>query len=105
MISLYFYGTDNITPGTDEQSLGEAPVAGVRQVNPLTPHEHLEAAPIAPSQSGITAGTKRRGMNVNDQIKLAFLSVWIDFSEAPFGFNISIHKRFKAKDSIENIMK
>ena len=102
MISLYFYGTDNITPGTDEQSLetrdnyhelGEAP------------HEHLEAAPIAPSQSGITAGTKRRGMNINDQIKLAFLSVWIDNSEAPFNFNISIHKRFKAKDSIENIMK
>ena len=44
-------------------------------------------------------------MNVNDQIKLAFLSVWIDNSEAPFNFNISIHKRFKAKDSIENIMK
>ena len=77
MISLYFYGTDNIIPGTDEQSLErrdnyhefrEAPVAGVRQVNP---HKHLEAAPIAPCQSGITAGTKRRGMNVNDQIKLA----------------------------------
>ena len=44
-------------------------------------------------------------MNVNDQIKLAFLSVWIDYSEAPFSFIISIHKRFKAKDSIENIMK
>ena len=111
MISLYFYGTDNITPGTDEQSLErrdnyhelrEAPVAGVRQVNP---HKHLEAAPIAPCQSGITAGTKRRGMNVNDQIKVAFLSVWIDYSEAPFSLNISIRKRFKAKDSIENIMK
>ena len=79
-----------------------APVAGVRQVNP---HKHLEAAPIAPCQSGITAGTKRRGMNVNDQIKVAFLSVWIDYSEAPFSLNISIRKRFKAKDSIENIMK
>ena len=68
-------------------------------------NQPVAGAPIAPHQSDVQARIKKRGMNVDDQIKLAFLSAWIDNSEVPFGFNISEHKSSKAKDSIDKIMK
>ena len=58
-------------------------------------NQPVAGAPIAPHQSDVQARIKKRGMNVDDRCKLAFLSAWIDNSEVPFGFNISQHKSFK----------
>ena len=82
-----------------------APVAVIRNLQPLTPFKQLEQAPSLPSgRSEDTDGSRRRGITVDDTIKLAFLSAWIEWSEAPFGYNISQNKKDKVKPSLENIM-
>ena len=104
-----------ITPGKDERTYLEgqnfrleigAPVAVVRRNLPITPYKQLQQAPSEPSErSEDTSGGRKRGMNCDDTIKLAFLSNWIEYSEEPFGHNISKFKSTKVKLSINNIMK
>ena len=104
-----------ITPGKDERTYLEgqnfrleigAPVAVVRRNLPITPHKQLQQAPSGPSErSKDTSGSRKRGINCDDTIKLAFLSNWIEYSEEPFGHNISRFKSTKVKLSINNIMK
>ena len=103
-----------ITPGKNEQTYLEgqgfrleigAPVAVVRKVLPITPHKQIDVAPSVPSTNTDTeGGKKRRGINIDDNIKLAFLSAWIRCSEVPFAYCLSDHKSSKAKHSIENIL-
>ncbi len=104
-----------ITPGKDERTYLQGqnfrleidtPVSVVRQVLPTTPYKQLAVAPTVPSeQTDTDGGKKKRGLNIDDDIKLAFLSAWIRWSEVPFSFFLSQHKSKKAKDSIENILK
>ena len=104
-----------ITPGKDQRTYlqGENfrleitdPVSVVRQVVPTTPYKQLAAAPSVPSEiSSDTEGNKkRRGLNIDDDIKLAFLTAWIQWSEVPFAYCLSEHKSKKAKRSIEIIL-
>ena len=81
-----------------------APVAVIRNLQPLTPFKQLEQAPSLPSErSEETDGSRRRGITVDDTIKLAFLSAWIEWCEVPFGHNISQNKK-KVKPSLDNIL-
>ena len=75
----------------------------MREVLPLTPYKQLEGAPPPPSESS-DGSKKKRGMNIDDDIKLAFLHAWISWSQVPFAFCISENKT-KARQSIENIIK
>lgn len=82
------------------------PVSVVRQVLPTTPYKQLAAAPSVSSDKTDTEGEKKkRGLNIDDEIKLAFLSAWIQYSEVPFAYCLSEQKGKKAKDSIENIIR
>ena len=104
-----------ITPGKDERTYLQgqnfrleigAPVSVVRQVMPTTPYKELAAAPSVPSEeTDNEGGKKKRGLNIDDEIKLAFLSAWIRYSEVPFAYCLSENKGKKAKNSIENILK
>ena len=104
-----------ITPGKDELTYLEgqnfrleigAPVAVVRRNLPITPYKQLQQAQsVASERSEDTSGARKRGMNCDDTIKLAFLSNWIEYSEEPFGHSISKHKSTTVKLSINNIMK
>ena len=77
----------------------------VRQVVTTTPHKQLAVAPCVPSEKTDTdGGKKRRGLNIDDDIKLAFLEAWIHWSEVPFAHSLSEHKSKKVKNSIENIL-
>ncbi len=81
------------------------PVAVVRQILPLTPHKQLAVASSVQSEKTDTdGGKKKRGMNIGDDAKLAFLEAWIEWSEVPFAHCLSDHKSQKAKISIENIL-
>ena len=106
-----------ITPGKDERTylsfagapyrleIG-GPVSVVRQNLNSTPYKQLAATPSESSGTIDTEGEKRkRGLNIDDDTKLAFLSAWIQWSEVPFAYCLSEHKGKKAKDSIENIIK
>ena len=75
----------------------------MREVLPLTPYKQLEVAPSPPSESS-DGSKKKRGMNIDDDIKLAFLQAWISWSQVPFAFCISANKT-KARQSIENIIR
>ena len=78
----------------------------VRQNLNTTPYKQLAATPSESSGTIDTEGEKRkRGLNIDDDTKLAFLSAWIQWSEVPFAYCLSEHKGKKAKDSIENIIK
>ena len=74
----------------------------VRQVLPTTPYKQLAVAPtVSSEQTDTDGGKKKRGLNIVDEIKLAFLSAWIRWSEVPFSFCLSQHKSKKAKVTIE----
>ena len=108
-----------ITPGKDERTFLEgqnfrleitAPTAVVRQTLPLTPYKQLDSASVIESESSYktseTDNSKRkRGMNIDDIVKVEFLTVWIMWSEVPFGYCISGHKTSKAMHSIANILR
>lgn len=80
-------------------------MAVVRKVLPLTPYKQLDVAPSVPSSTTDTEMVKKkRKINIDDNIKLAFLSAWIKCSEVPFSHCLSEHKSSKAKHSIENIL-
>ena len=103
-----------ITPGKDERTFLEGkdfrlemrtPVAVVRQILPLTPHKQLAVASSVQSENTDTDGGKKRsGLNIDDDIKLAFFEAWIQWSEVPFAHRLSEHKSKKVKNSIENIL-
>ena len=108
-----------LTPGKDERTFLEgrgfrleitAPTAVVRQTLPLTPYKQLDSASVIESESSYktseTDNSKReRGMNIDDIIKVEFLTMWIMWSEVPFGYCISGHKTSKAMHSIANILR
>ena len=103
-----------ITPGKHQRTYlqGENfrleftdPVSVVRQVVPTTPYKQLATAPSVPSEiSDSEGGKKKRGLNIDDDIKLAFLTAWIQWSEVPFAYCLKEHKSKKAKHSIESIL-
>ena len=108
-----------ITPGKDERTFLEGSdfcleirdrIAVVRQTLPDTPHKQLDALPVIESEkscldSESDTSKRKRGMNIDDTIKLAFLTDWIEFSEVPFAHCISEHKSKKARHSVENIIR
>ena len=123
--NLVFLGPDNIpeattsieqviTPKKDERTyiVGQGlrmqlltPVSVVREPEPITPYKQLQQAPSVPSESSEdTVGSKKRGMKIDDTIKLAFLSAWIEWCEVPFGHSISQYKSTKVKLCINNIL-
>lgn len=103
-----------ITPGKDERTylsfagapyrleIG-GPVSVVRKTLHTTPYKQLADAPSVPSERSDTDGGRKRP-TINDDVKLAFLTAWIQWSEVPFSYCLSEHKSKKAKASIEEIM-
>ena len=75
----------------------------VRQVMRTTPYKQLADAPSVPSEGSDTDGRRKRP-TITDDVKLAFLTAWIQWSEVPFSYCLSEHKSKKAKASIEEIM-
>ena len=81
------------------------PIAVVKHLLPTSPHKELGIASDIQSDKTESSKKHKRGENIDDQIKLEFLRAWIQFSEVPFGYNISQHKSSKAKQTIDKLMR
>ena len=94
-------GTTTTIEGSDFSLAIRKPIAVVQHLMPLTPHKALSAEPDIASN---TTDKLKRGETIDDHIRLEFLKAWIQFSEYPFGFCISQHKKL-ARHTIEKLMR
>ena len=98
-------GTTTTIEGPDFSLAIRKPIAVVQHLLPSTPHKELSAAPDIQSDKTESLEKRKRGENIDDDIKLEFLRAWIQYSEAPFGVSIRKHKSTIAKHTIEKLMK